>query len=47
MVCLCTTLWFFALCDRKYICFGWKESVKVESGTYYYMVGDAYVYATF
>jgi hypothetical protein len=37
----------FALCNRKYICFGWKVTVKVESGTYYFMVGDVYVYATF
>jgi hypothetical protein len=36
-----------ALYDRIYICFGWKETIKVENGTYYCMVGDAYGYATF
>jgi hypothetical protein len=37
----------FSLCDRICICFGWKETIKVETGTYYCMVGDAYVYAIF
>jgi hypothetical protein len=47
MVSLCTTLWFLhCVIGYTYVLVE-KELLKVQSGTYYCMVGDAYAYATF